>query len=152
MREDLQLGFQPEPILGEESLQAQLSATLSSDNIGVAVAVLVKQFPPEDASVGIGTDGAEVVTFEARANAAASRLKGFSVVFVKQLRSRFLRTGGYLGAEEDITAPGGATGSLFFVKEVKHHIINKFCILQIEMLLLLRLFRLLGAVGSGRGV
>lgn len=72
------------------------------------------------AGCAIATGGGGT-THEARANAAAARLEGFSVVFVKELRTRFLRTGeredGFRG-EEDITAVNGATGSLFFVREV----------------------------------
>lgn len=118
VREELALGFEPEPFPGEEALQAQLSATLSSENMGYAVAVLVKQFSPE-ASAGASSGGGNgMVTFEARANSAAARLKGLSVVFVKNIRSRFLRANGR-GSEEEITAPTGASGSLFFVQEVK---------------------------------
>lgn len=124
VREELALGFEPETFPGEEALQAQLSATLSSENMGYAVAVLVKQFSPE-ASAGVSSSssggsggGNGIVTFEARANSAAARLKGFSVVFVKNLRSRFLRAN-ERGPEEDITAPSGASGSLFFVREVR---------------------------------
>lgn len=129
VKEELELGFRPEMVRGEdaEAAQAQLSATLSSKDLSLAVAVLVKSFSPEDASVGIDVDdgsgkaGASG-TFEARANAAAARLEGFSVVFVKELRSRFLRIGdgadGVRG-EEDITAANGAAGSVFFVRDVR---------------------------------
>lgn len=110
-------------------MQAQLSATLRSKDIGVAVAVLVKKFSPQENVVGVddsagrdnGAGGGRGGTFEARAHAAAACLEGLKVVFVKELRSRFLRIearhGGVTG-EEDITAPTGAVGSLFFVKEV----------------------------------
>ncbi|CAM9608936.1 unnamed protein product, partial [Ectocarpus sp. 12 AP-2014] len=128
VKEELELGFQPEIVQGEDAEQAQLSATLSSRELSLAVAVLVKSFSPEDTSVGIDTtDNANAranagggTTFEARANAAAARLEGFSVVFVKELRSRFLRTGERKDGfrmEEDITAANGAKGSVFFVRE-----------------------------------
>lgn len=131
VKEDLELGFQPVPYEDEEDLQAQLSLTLSSKDIGVAVAVLVKQFSPgnmsleiDTATVGGGANsgGARGGTFEARAHAAAAKLEGFVVVFVKELRSRFLRMQegeGGLRGEEDITAVHGATGSVFFVREVR---------------------------------
>ena len=131
VKEELELGFRPEIARGEdaEAAQAQLSATLSSKDLSLAVAVLVKSFSPEDASVGIDVDNGNGSgragasgTFEARANAAAARLEGFSVVFVKELRSRFLRVGdtaGGVSGEEDITAANGATGSVFFVREVR---------------------------------
>lgn len=139
MREELELGFHPEPFQGEEALQAQLSATLSSTDIGLAVAVLVKTFSPEGSAAGVGSssaeegrrteggrEGGDSGTFEARANAAAARLEGFVVVFVTELRSRFLRLEGREGeggagisGEEDITAVNGAKGSLFFVREVR---------------------------------
>lgn len=96
----------------------------------MAVAVLVKKFSPQDTAVGVddsagrdnaGGGGGTGGTFEARAHAAAACLEGLKVVFVTELRSRFLRIearqGGVTG-EEDITAPTGAMGSLFFVKEV----------------------------------
>lgn len=144
MKEELELGFRPEVVPGEEAgaAQAQLSATLSSKDLSLAVGVLVKSFSPEDASVGIDIDvdsgavatggGKGIVkgkggargasgTFEARANAAAARLEGFSVIFVKELRSRFLRIGDKaagVSGEEDITAANGAAGSVFFVREV----------------------------------
>lgn len=118
VREELALGFEPEPFSGEEALQAQLSATLSSENMGYAVAVLVKQFSPEASAGGSNDRGNGVVTFEARANSAAARLKGLSVAFVKNIRSRFLRAN-ERGSDEDITAPSGSSGSIFFVREVR---------------------------------
>lgn len=119
----------------EGLIQVQLSATLLSRDFSLAVAVLVKSFSPEYTSVGVGSasagnslaggggggGGQGGRTFEARASAAAARLEGFAVVFVKELRSRFLRMevgGGGLRGEEDITAAHGVTGSLFFVQEV----------------------------------
>lgn len=133
VKEELELGFRPEMVRGPDAdaAQAQLSATLSSKDLSLAVAMLVKSFSPEDASVGIDVDSAAggngngkagaSGTFEARANAAAARLEGFSVVFVKEVRSRFLRIGDRadgVGGEEDITAANAATGSVFFVREV----------------------------------
>lgn len=129
VKEELELGYRPEVVHGPapNAAQAQLSATLSSKEFSLAVAVLVKKFSPEDAAVGIDSTGGTATagtggTFEARANAAAARLEGFSVVFVKELRSRFLRLGereGGVRGEEDITAANGATGSVFFVREVR---------------------------------
>ncbi len=143
VKEELELGYRTEVVHGPapNAAQAQLSATLSSKELSLAVAVLVKSFSPEDAATPVGIDssvgGTATAgaggTFEARANAAASRLAGFSVVFVKELRSRFLRLGeregGVLG-EEDITAANGATGSVFFVREVRGRVcscvVNRF--------------------------
>ena len=134
VKEELELGFAPEPFEEEGALQAQLSATLLSKDFSLAVAVLIKNFSPEYASVAVdsvaslaegvkggGGRGQGGRTFEARAHAAAARLEGFAVVFVKELRSRFLRMeirGGGIRGEEDITAAHGVTGSLFFVQEV----------------------------------
>lgn len=138
MREALEPGFEPLPFSGEEALEAQLSATLGSRELGVAVAVLVKKYAPEDALVGLGSAGdpgsgsSGVGTFEARAHSAASRLEGFRVHFVRGLRSIFYRMSMSIGSdgsggghvfgrgrpEEDITAPNGASGSLFYVQEV----------------------------------
>lgn len=136
------MGFQPQAVLDPEaqSLQTQLSNTLSSKDVGVAVATLVKQFSAEDPSSSAGlADSANTSstangggrggsgTFEARSHAAAARLSGFKVQFVQELRSRFLRVVDAAGggaraddwaAEEDITAPNGARGSVFFVREV----------------------------------
>lgn len=135
----MELGFHPEHLPDEDNLQAQLTATLSSEDLGVAVATLLKKYAAEDPAfaVEVATRGPEkdvgnvllevgagVETFEARACAAVARLQGFRVEFVRDLRSRFLRFSdggvpGGVGREEDITAPHGAGGSIFFVREVR---------------------------------
>lgn len=57
VKEELELGFQPEPVGGQEAVQAQLSETLSSKEFSLAVAVLAKRFSSDDASAVVRTDG-----------------------------------------------------------------------------------------------
>ncbi|CAM9971182.1 unnamed protein product, partial [Discosporangium mesarthrocarpum] len=123
VREELELGFDPEPFLGDEDLQKQLSATLSSPELALAVTVLVHRWALTDTSSAHATPAAATTaggfeTHEARSQAAAAHLSEFRVMFVSRLRCRFLRIlPGELGGEEDITAADGAEGSVFSVRE-----------------------------------
>jgi hypothetical protein len=138
VREELELAYTPEPYEGDSAADnaaqaAALTATINSLQLAQAVASLTTA----------GTATASTTATAAAEEEAArhhAKLASLRVVFVKALRSRFMRLvvtassnntdssssssssssvsgsgNGTIVSEEDITAEGGAEGSLFFV-------------------------------------
>ncbi|KAG5176706.1 hypothetical protein JKP88DRAFT_265343 [Tribonema minus] len=118
IHEQLELGFNPEPFAGDPTsadafdkdpiaAAAALTATLNSQEFAAAVVTLRRSLAP-----GGGAGGSSGAADPM--DAMMARLGGVTVMLVKVLRTRFLRSGAN-GGEEDVTAPDGAEGSLFFV-------------------------------------
>jgi hypothetical protein len=131
VREELELAYTPEPYEGDSAADnaaqaAALTATINSLQLAQAVASLTTAGTASTTA----TTAAEAETARHHAKLASLR-----VVFVKALRSRFMRLvvtagtnnssnsgssrsgsgSGTIVSEEDITAANGAEGSLFFV-------------------------------------
>jgi hypothetical protein len=135
VREELELAYTPEPYEGDSAADnsaqaAALTATVNSLQLAQAVASLI--------TAGTASTSATTAA-ETEAARHHTKLTSLRVVFVKALRSRFMRlvvTAGAAGtnnnsssssgsgsgsgsgtivSEEDITATNGAEGSLFFV-------------------------------------
>jgi hypothetical protein len=128
VREELELAYTPEPYVGDSAADnaaqaAALTATINSLQLAQAVASLT--------TAGTASTAATTAA-EAEAARHHAKLASLRVVFVKALRSRFMRLvvtagtnnssnsgsgsgSGTIVSEEDITAANGAEGSLFFV-------------------------------------
>lgn len=108
--ERLELGYEPEAVSGFEQEEASLSHNINSPEFAWGLSCL-------SAYYGIVISQEEV----------SGRLRGYQIMYVRDIRSRFLRTRPSgelrgqltgLSGEEDVTLrPSGVTGSLFYVQD-----------------------------------
>ena len=138
VREVLEPGFAPEPCLTSDGSEHALTQTLRSPEFAMGVACIINHVAHADGAAGDDTGaqaaaatagdfamaasgGAGELDGEAVAREVERRLNNFRVQYVNSLRSRFLRrraSSGLVGTtEDDITAPHGVEGSIFFVDD-----------------------------------